>query len=173
MDKKLIRVADEIWVATALLHTENPERNDFTPTEIVQRALRENLAGRYRPGLMAHASNHCVASKAPNPARLRMLHETARGHRRLFRPGDPFHRGRKRGRMTPAPDDLPPSYRGLLDWYRDDYMHNGRKPRSSPLPEGAPSTVLLKFVGSIPQDDLRLMERIIEEDCERIDPNEW
>ncbi|MCI0353542.1 MAG: hypothetical protein L0099_00675, partial [Acidobacteria bacterium] len=111
----MIRVADEIWVATALLHAENPERTDFTPTEIVQRALQENLAGRYRPGLMAHASNHCVASKAPNPARLRMLHETARGRRRLFRPGDPFHRGRKQGRITPTPDDLPPRYRGLLD----------------------------------------------------------
>ena len=29
-----IKVADEVWVATALLHRENPSRSDFTPREI-------------------------------------------------------------------------------------------------------------------------------------------
>lgn len=32
---------------------------------------------------------------------------------------------------------------------------------------------LLKFAGSIPQDDLQLMQKSIEEDCNNIDEDEW
>jgi len=38
---------------------------------------------------------------------------------------------------------------------------------------GVPGKELLKFAGTIPHDDLMEMKRVIEEDCERIDPNEW
>jgi hypothetical protein len=41
-----IKVADEVWIATALLHRENPKREDFSVSEIVARARRENLSGR-------------------------------------------------------------------------------------------------------------------------------
>ncbi|MEB3181373.1 MAG: hypothetical protein VKL59_20410 [Nostocaceae cyanobacterium] len=32
---------------------------------------------------------------------------------------------------------------------------------------------LLRFAGSIPPDDLQLMREAIEQDCERVDINEW
>lgn len=181
----MIRVADEIWIATALLQIEHPERGDFSTAEIVQRALTENLAGRYRSGLMAHASNHCVATKPPNPARLRMLHATARGRRRLFRPSDPCHPKRRTGKMQPDRSDLPPTHQHLIDWYGNVYVREpGDGAEVHPPPRGGaaedllrlagtPSTVLLEFMGSIPESDLRLMEKVIEEDCERIDPDAW
>lgn len=40
-------------------------------------------------------------------------------------------------------------------------------------PAGVPGEVVLRFAGLIPPDDLALMEQAIEEDCERIDPDEW
>ena len=76
-----IRVADEVWIATALLHRQHPERDDFTVGEIIRRAEAEKVtgAGRLRPGVQVHAYLHCVANKAPNPGRYRMLVETAKG----------------------------------------------------------------------------------------------
>jgi hypothetical protein len=48
-----------------------------------------------------------------------MLLETAPGRRRLFRPGDPCHPQRERGKSIPKVDDLPENwFRGILDWYR-------------------------------------------------------
>ena len=42
-----------------------------------------------------------------------------------------------------------------------------------PRQVGVPGRELLKFVGTIPPEDLEEMKRIIEEDCERIELNEW
>jgi len=38
---------------------------------------------------------------------------------------------------------------------------------------GTPGQQLLRFAGSIPSDDLQLMSEAIEQDCERVDINEW
>ena len=48
------------------------------------------------------------------------LFATARGRRRLFRPGDPRH-PKRRGREVPQRTQLPPVYRSLIDWYRTVY----------------------------------------------------
>ena len=40
------------------------------------------------------------------------------------------------------------------------------------LPPGAPGSVLARFIGSIPLDDVVRMEEAIKE-CDRIDPDEW
>jgi hypothetical protein len=45
---------------------------------------------------------------------------------------------------------------------------------SSPPPlRGTAGKELLRIVGTIQHEDLELMKRVIEEDCERIDPSEW
>ncbi len=41
------------------------------------------------------------------------------------------------------------------------------------IPKGVEGKSLLRFEGAIPDDDLHLMSRIIEENCEKIDINEW
>lgn len=38
---------------------------------------------------------------------------------------------------------------------------------------GTPGQQLLRFAGSIPADDLQLMREAIEQDCERVDVDEW
>ena len=119
-----IRVADEVWIATALLHRQHPERDDFAVGEIVRRAEAEKVTGegRLRPGVQVHAYLHCVANRAPNPGRYRMLVETAKGRRRLFRPGDPCHPLRASGKDVPDAREIPPAYGALLEWYRRDYV---------------------------------------------------
>ncbi len=39
--------------------------------------------------------------------------------------------------------------------------------------QGTPGRELLRFAGSISPDDLKLMREAIEQDCERIDADEW
>jgi hypothetical protein len=112
-----LKVADEVWIATALLHRDHIRAADFSIEEIVDRARREALHPPMRPGVYVHVVQHCVANRAPNPGRYRILYETAEGRRRLFREGDPFHPGREGGKSTPELEDIPPAYADLLDWY--------------------------------------------------------
>jgi AbrB family looped-hinge helix DNA binding protein len=114
-----MKVADEVWTSVALLHKENPERLDFTVEEIKARAKRENWP--IRPGFNVHASYHCLANKPANPANHRMLYEDSRGRKRLYRPGDPCHSEREKGKIHPDKQDLLPAYQSLVDWYEVSY----------------------------------------------------
>jgi hypothetical protein len=117
--KRALKVADEVWIAVALLHREHPRARDFSIEEIVERARKENLHGELRPGVYVHVVQHCVANRAPNPGRYCMLLETAHGRRRLFCVGDTYHPDRDGAKTIPAAEDLPLGYSGLLNWYRD------------------------------------------------------
>ena len=114
-----LKVADEVWIANALLHREHPEDPDFTVEEIVQRAKQEGISKPFRPGVYVHAVQHCVANRPPNPGRYRMLFETAPGRRRLFRRGDSYHPERERGKIVPKREDVPRHYEGLIAWYEN------------------------------------------------------
>lgn len=114
-----IKVADEVWIATALLHRDHPKQADFEIDEIVQRAAKEAGAQPLRPGVYVHVVQHCVANRPPNPGRYRMLFETAPGRRRLFRNGDIYDPAREGAKTVPAKEDIPSEYASLLDWYRD------------------------------------------------------
>lgn len=116
-----VRVADEVWVATALLHREKSEQSDFSVSEILERAKTEAVSEELRPGVYVHIVQHCVAGRAPSPGRYRMLVETAKNRRRLFRAGDSFHPARDGSKTTPDRDELPAKYHKLLDWYWSDY----------------------------------------------------
>src|SRR5260370_31026233 len=80
-----LKVADEVWIAAALLHRDHPEAADFSVEEIVRRAEREGLHKPLRRGGYVHVIQHCVANRPPNPGRFRMLFETGWGRRRPFR----------------------------------------------------------------------------------------
>ena len=115
-----VSCAVEVFLATALLHRENPERQEFTIQEIVNRAARENLAGGLRSGINVHASQHCVANKAPNPAKHRMLFATGKHTRRLVLPSDIAHSERT-GKIFPYESDVPESHRHILAWARNRF----------------------------------------------------
>jgi hypothetical protein len=117
-----IRVADEVWIAAALLHREHPRAADFSLKEIETRLVREGLTDDARPGVYPHLSVHCVANRPPDKGRYRMLFETARSRRRLFRAGDPYHPKREGGKTAPDRNEIPAKYHPLLDWYERDWV---------------------------------------------------
>lgn len=126
-----VKVADEVWIATALLHREHPRREDFGIAEIVERANQEAITPKLRPGVYVHALQHCVANRPPNPGRYRMLFETQEGRRRLWRDGDPFHPAREGAKTCPSPNEIPEEYRELIEWYARHYMRRaslGKEP---------------------------------------------
>jgi hypothetical protein len=115
-----VSCAVEVFLATVLLHQEQPERPDFTIQEIVNRAARENITGEMRSGVNVHASQHCVANKAPNPSKHRMLFATGKHTRRLLQPGDDVHPERT-GKVFPEASELPEEYLPLLEWAKKRY----------------------------------------------------
>ena len=119
-----VKVADEVWIVTALLQKERPDKSDFAIEEIKERAELENLTGKLRPGLYAHIVQHCVANRAPNSGRYRMLFETAPGRRRLFRSGDIYDPAREGAKTIPSRENIPAEYSNLLDWYRNWNVDN-------------------------------------------------
>ncbi len=130
--------ADRVWVATALLHKENPRRKAFTLKEIQERASKEGFLEGAANTFYVHANQHCVANRAPNPGKHRMLVEVEHGQRRLYRPGDPSKPGRT-GKVTPEANAIPARYRPLLDWY-------GEWSKDSPTPTRIDP--LLRLIGS-------------------------
>jgi hypothetical protein len=153
IDNPVLRLADEVWIITALLHRENPDRDDFSVEEIRARAHDEHLTESLRPGFNVHVIEHCVANRAPNSGRYRMLIETAKGRRRLFRKGDPYHPAREGSKIVPEPEELSTQYRYLLDWYRDEYC--------------------AKHINSIENDPILRLRGLGKEIWKGIDPDEY
>jgi hypothetical protein len=115
-----LKVADEVWIAMALLHQDHPRRRDFSVEEIMERAEKERGGGEaLRPGVRVHVNQHCVANRAPDPGRYRMLFETAPSRRRLFRTGDSYHPDREGSKTMPRLEDIPREYKKLLEWYEE------------------------------------------------------
>lgn len=168
-----LSVADQVWVATALLHQENPKSADFPKRAILQRAHEEYAEGARRPGISQHISTHCIASKAPSPAKHRMLTRTGRGRRRLFRSGDPFHPARANGNVTPQREELPEKYHELLVWYATVYDRQVKPAGASAKSRGATAEALMNLMGRISREDADEMIHIINDCCGRVDANEW
>lgn len=139
-----LAAADRVWITTALLHHENPSKNDFSLAEIRERGRQEGLVEEHVNTFYVHANQHCVANRQPNPGNYRMLFETAKGRRRLYREGDMAWAGRT-GKMQPRREDIPPKYHSLLDWYQ-----TWRRGSSNNSGGSAPKTVdpLLALRGS-------------------------
>ena len=116
-----IKVADEVWIATALMQRRAGRERDFGIEEIVDSVQREGISRHLRPGVYVHVVQHCVANRPANPARYRMLFETAEGRRRLFRYPDVFHFSREGGRVLPVTEDIPEEFRCLIKWYEAEY----------------------------------------------------
>jgi hypothetical protein len=137
---KDLPAADAVWVATALLQREHPDREDFVVPEIVEKVKSEHLTTRQPMTIYLHANQHCVANRPPNNVRLRMLVETAPGKRRLFHEGDEYHPLRAKSRVVPKEESLPSKFRPLLKWY-EQWSEKLRGPWEETDP-------LLRLVGS-------------------------
>jgi hypothetical protein len=127
------RIADRIWIATALLHQKHPSRDDFSKDEIRDSLAAEGLGqGVERDSVNNHLDQHCVANVRPSTGRYRLLYETTQGNLRLYRPSDerevdPGRRSQLRSslkprrgeRSVPYRAEIPSKYHPLLDWYED------------------------------------------------------
>lgn len=115
-------LADRIWIATALLHRESPEREDFSTSEI-RAKLRETglISGTKPASVAAHLKEHLVANVPPSSSRYRMLFQTRSGYLRLFRTGDYTDPGRiqiqRPSKYLPKREEISAEYYPLLDWY--------------------------------------------------------
>ncbi len=124
-------VADETWVALAMLHKQYPARESFSTREILEQVKREHAFPELRPGVQVHIHQHNVANLEPNPARQRMFYRLDDDTLRLYRPGDPCHPLRK-GKMAPKRSELPAKYHPLLDWYECEYCDKKRSTGTAP-----------------------------------------
>lgn len=178
MSSQLILVevscAVEVFIATALLHREQKGRLDFTIQEIVNRASRENITGEMRLGVNVHASQHCVANKAPNPAKHRMLFSTGKHTRRLLLPGDEVHPDRT-GKIFPEAGEVPERYLSLLEWAKERYGAAGFSTSASrPVSAGNSSSLRQE-----PKSAGRWLESLFEleglgkEHWKDVDPDEF
>lgn len=134
-----ITCAAEVFIAAALLHREQPGREDFTIQEIVNRAAKENVSGELRSGVSVHASQHCVANRPPNPGKHRMLFATSKHTRRLVLPNDVDHPGRT-GKRFPDASEIPEKYHPLLEWTKLRYEQSANTIVAAPSTAGRGST---------------------------------
>ena len=127
-----LKVADQVWIATAQLHRIYPKREDFRVGEIIEQVEREGLSPKGRGSIRVHINQHCVANFPPNTGTYRMLYSTGSNTRRLFREGDACAPGRK-GKILPQRDEIPLRYHVLLDWYVSVYTRKAREHSVDPL----------------------------------------
>ena len=120
-----LKIHEEVFIATALLHRENPERPDFSVTEILDRIKDLHLTDPLRSGVRTHIHSHCVANVRPDGGRYRTLY-AAGDRRRLLLAGDDVHPERT-GVIFPEADSLPPQYRELVTWAKQRYEKSGAK----------------------------------------------
>ena len=116
--------APVVWIATALLHTENKNKEAFRQSEIFQKVRDLGLVQSTDSTIRTHISSHCVANRKAQPDTHRKLFAVRNGWFRLYRPGDPHDITRKKGRIAPLPEEIPEEYRWLLNWYEDDYIRD-------------------------------------------------
>lgn len=117
-----ISAADLVWIATATLTRQHPDRSGFSHEEIRRKVYElEPTSGFEDATIRTHITSHCVANKKPDPGKHRKLTQNPEGSYRLYRPGDAHHQGRADGKLLPDPNRIPQKYRELLDWYQAEY----------------------------------------------------
>jgi hypothetical protein len=112
-----LKVADAVWIATALLHRRNPEHDRFSTEMIVGDVIALHLTEATERTVWQHVNQHCVANREPNPNRSRILRARGKGDRSLFRDGDPYMTAREGSPTHPDWEVLPLEYKDLKDWY--------------------------------------------------------
>jgi hypothetical protein len=117
-----VKVADELFIAVALLTREHPDRLSFSIPEILERAKREGL-GRHRSdqsSLKQHAYEHAAANVRPGRGKYRMVYREKDNTIRLLQASDQVHPGRD-GKEWPEETDIPERYVPLVRWAQERY----------------------------------------------------
>ena len=107
----MLRIADKIWIAAALMQREHHARRSFKREEIVSKLNSLRLGATKLSAVHAYFSGRRV------PCYLHSEHDETL---RLARPSDNVP-GRSRGRFAPEKEQLPVEYQTLVDWYWTKY----------------------------------------------------
>jgi hypothetical protein len=126
-----LTATNAVWIALATLHSDNPEEEGFSPSEIEDRVAALNLFQKDPSTITTHIKQHLAAKKPSNAKPRRMITELSGGRRRLFVEGDEYHSSRINSPSHPSPDDLPTEFRPLLYWY-ENWSRQVRDRRASP-----------------------------------------
>lgn len=117
--KEHIKVADELYIAVALLHREHPDRDAFTIAEVLERAAAENLGASRsdQRSLRLHAYEHAAGNVAPGKVggKYRIVFREPDNRIRLLRTSDQVHPDRHQ-KWHPEKSEVPVRYHNLLDW---------------------------------------------------------
>lgn len=122
-----VTTAIATWLATAMLHRENKDRDSFQIKEIFQKIRHEDLIQTRDNTLMTHITVHCVANTKSWTNIHRKLYRVSTGRYRLYKDGDDYHPSREGGQSAPSADEVPANYRNLIELYHSEY-NTGPKP---------------------------------------------
>jgi hypothetical protein len=131
---KYITAADLVWIATASLERENPERTGFSHDEIRQKVYALEPEHDFPDAtIRTHITTHCVGNKKPDPGKHRKLYINSDGTYRLYRSGDLYDPGRKEGKTLPDSNRIPAKYHDLLAWYHSRESGQSASPETDPI----------------------------------------
>ena len=130
-----LTVADAVWIGTALLHINNTAGlSQPIPSELIVSFVQvAKLTKGLEKSIYLHVNQHCVANRPPNSNRSRMLFETGRGERRLFRSGDRYDPAREGAPTHPDWNGLPTKYQFLRQWYEQVWEGSDATTANDPL----------------------------------------
>jgi hypothetical protein len=120
--KQGVKVADELFIAVALLTKEQPNKRSFSISEILDRAKKEGL-GEHRSdqaSLKQHAYEHAAANVPPGRGKYRLVFREKDNTIRLLEKSDHVHPDRN-GKQWPEADEIPQKYTALVEWSKDRF----------------------------------------------------
>jgi hypothetical protein len=132
-----VKVADELFIVLALLHQEQPNKEAFDISEILDRARKEGLGeARDQRSLRLHAYEHAAANVPPRAVggRYRMVFRQRDNRIRLLSPADYVDPDRHQ-KFYPNYEEVPAKYHELLDWAKQR-CERGRDAGSSDWLQG-------------------------------------
>lgn len=116
-----ISTANVVWIATALLHKENPHRKAFRVEEIFKKVKSLELLNVAPMTIKMHISSHCVADRKGSPSTHRKLTRVEPGWYKLYIKEEPYHEDRKNGNIVPGKELIPDQFEELIDWFNNYY----------------------------------------------------
>ena len=144
--KKSPSTSNAVWLATAILHRENPQSDAFSSKEIFQKVKQMSLLSVSDSTIHMHITSHCVASTKASPDRHRKLTRVQSGWYRLFREDDSFHETRSNGQSAPLAEMLPLEFKDVIDWYNIQYNKTNI---SKSVTESVPSNINYQTTGEL------------------------
>jgi len=128
-----VSTANAVWLATAILHRENHQKDAFSAKEIFSKVKQLNLLSVSDSTINMHITSHCVADGKASPDRHRKLTRVQSGWYRLYKEGDSFHETRSKGQSAPLAEMIPLEFRDVVEWYNVQYNSQYNKSNVSKL----------------------------------------